>query len=76
MSAERLIRLPPPPTELELLRRFSLTPSEYRRIFTEHDAGDEDPSARRYARFVCSIQPDRIYRLDPNHFGWHEWERR
>jgi hypothetical protein len=68
------LKIPPPPTIVELLGRFLLTPSEYRRVFDGHDPGDEDRNARK-PLIVCSLRSGRLCWLDPNHFGPHSWER-
>lgn len=75
------IKLPPPPTILELISKFGLTRSEHRRVFADHDPGDEDSRARDRVRWVCGRRlrvlgswTDPACELDPNHYGPHDWE--
>lgn len=78
-----LIRLPPEPSILELLGKWSLTKSERARVFDAHDPGDEDPRARNFGRWVCGLrlrannegrERSAPCELDPNHWGPHDWE--
>lgn len=65
-------------TVLDLIEKLCLKPSEYRRLYSEHDAGDEDVRARPHILFVCGWRDEsgRWCRRDPHHWGKHDWEPR
>lgn len=68
------IRVPPPPTVLELIPRFMLTKRQHEQVYGGHDPGDEDSSMRRHARLQCAIQRGRRCTQEPGHFGDHDWQ--
>jgi len=68
------IKWPPPPSIVELINRFALSSTEWRRVYEGHDPGDEEP--RRHGRLVCSVNPRRPCSKDPNHFWLHDWQER
>lgn len=61
-----------------LARAIFLRDSDRRRLFADHDPGDEDGRARNYGRMVCGRDRragDRRCDLEPMHLGPHDWER-
>lgn len=59
------------PSIIELIGRCALTRNEYRKVYADHDDGDED--VRRYGRWVCGLGK-RPCAQDPNHWGPHDWQ--
>lgn len=53
---------------------YLCTKRDYRRIYEDHDPGDEQPRMR--ANFVCSVDSRKPCAQDPNHFGFHDWQQR
>lgn len=73
-TSPALARALAPRPIVELAGCMFLHDRDRRRLFADHDAGDEDASARRYARFVCALAKGFECSLDPHHIGPHEWQ--